>query len=88
VLASLRRPHFDIAMSANRYTLPSLAAFADPANVLFGSDFPFMPPSTTEETVVGLAKSPEWTDEQKAGIGRDNALRLRPRLAARIQALP
>jgi predicted TIM-barrel fold metal-dependent hydrolase len=86
VLASLRRLHFDIAMSANQYTLPSLAAFADPAHVLFGSDFPFMPASTTEETVAGLAESPEWTDEQKAAIGRDNALRLLPRLAGRIQS--
>ena len=62
VLGALRRLHYDIAMSANRFTLPSLAAFADPANVLFGSDFPFMPVSTAEETVAGLADSPEWTD--------------------------
>ncbi|GAA3436002.1 amidohydrolase family protein [Kutzneria kofuensis] len=84
VLGTLRRLHFDIAMSANRFTLPSLAAFADPANVLFGSDFPFMPVSTTEETVAGLAESREWTGAQKAAIGRDNALRLLPRLAARL----
>ncbi len=84
VLGALRRLHFDIAMSTNPFTLPSLAAFADPANVLFGSDFPFMPASTTSETVTGLASSPVWTDAEKAAIGRDNALRLLPRLAARL----
>jgi 6-methylsalicylate decarboxylase len=61
---------------------------ADPANVLFGSDFPFMPAATTEEAVAGLAESPEWTDGQKAAIGRDDALRLLSRLAARIQLVP
>ncbi|MFI9380700.1 amidohydrolase family protein [Kutzneria sp. NPDC052558] len=84
VLGALRRLHFDIAMSANPFTLPSLAAFADPANVLFGSDFPFMPASTAAETVAGLADSPVWTDAEKAAVGRDNALRLLPRLAARL----
>jgi predicted TIM-barrel fold metal-dependent hydrolase len=42
-IADLRRLYFDTALSANPYSLPSLYAFADPARVLFGTDYPFMP---------------------------------------------
>ncbi|MFE9422324.1 amidohydrolase family protein [Kitasatospora sp. NPDC006697] len=84
VLASLRRLHYDIAMSANEFALPPLTALADPGRILFGSDFPFMPDWHTAETVEGFERFPGWTDEQRRAIGRENALRLLPRLAARL----
>lgn len=37
---------------------------------------------------MGPIESPEWTDDREAFIGRDNALRPLPRLAARIQSTP
>jgi len=85
IVASLRRLHYDIAMSANRYALPSLAALADPGHTLFGSDYPFMPEHTTTDTVAGLAAYPGWTPDERAQIGRANALRLFPDIAARLR---
>jgi 6-methylsalicylate decarboxylase len=86
VIASLRRLYYDTAMSANEFALPSLSALVDPGHVLFGSDFPFMPEQAMTESVSGLAGHPGWTSPQLAQIGRDNALRLFPRLATRVAA--
>ncbi|KVV21678.1 amidohydrolase [Burkholderia multivorans] len=81
VLDLLRKFYFDTALSSPS-ALPSLAAFADPSHILFGSDFPYAPAPisslfTAEQdasTVLGAA--------QHAAINRDNALPLFPRLAA------
>jgi 6-methylsalicylate decarboxylase len=88
VLGSLRRLHYDIAMSANEFALPALTALVDDGHILFGSDYPFMPARHTTENVEGFAAHPGWTSEQRQAIGRDNALALLPRLAARLAADP
>ncbi len=40
-IAALRRYYFDVALSSTPYALPSLLAFADPAHITFGSDWPY-----------------------------------------------
>ena len=42
-IARLRRYYFDTALSSSPYALPSLLAFADPAHITFGSDWPYAP---------------------------------------------
>jgi predicted TIM-barrel fold metal-dependent hydrolase len=88
VVASLRRLYYDIAMSANELTLPSLTAVADPMHVLFGSDYPFMPAAHTAETVAGFTTYPGWSAQQRTRIGWSNALALLPRLVDRLAASP
>ena len=79
VIAELRKLYYDTALSANDITFASLLKLVTPANVLFGSDYPFAPEGTMTATVTGLAKMP-FSDAERAGIDRDNALKLLPGL--------
>lgn len=81
VVGALRGLYYDIAMSANRFALPALTELAAPDRILFGSDFPFMPASHTTENVEGFHSYAGWSAEQRTAIGRENALKLFPRLA-------
>ncbi|MEU3342570.1 amidohydrolase family protein [Streptomyces sp. NPDC006668] len=79
LIGSLRRLYYDTAMSANPHTLSGLSSFIGTERILFGSDFPFMPESTTAETVSGLDSF--FNDEALADINRNNAVALFPRLS-------
>ncbi|WP_221767403.1 amidohydrolase family protein [Nocardioides sp. LS1] len=85
LLGSLRSIYFDTAMSANPHTLAGLDSFADTSHILFGTDYPFMPESTTVETVDGVNEF--FTDDSiRRQVERDNALALFPALAERVGA--
>ncbi len=86
LIGSLRGLYYDIAMSANEFTLPALDSLVDADHVLFGSDFPFMPDTHTKENIAGFENYPGWNAEQRRLIGRDNALRLFAGLAERVAA--
>lgn len=86
LLGSLKSIYFDTAMSANPHTLAGLESFADTSHILFGTDYPFMPESTTVETVDGIDAF--FTDDHvRRQVERDNALALFPRLAERLAAV-
>lgn len=76
--AKFKRFYFDTALSSSAYALPSFLAFADPARILYGSDFPYAP------AVVGT-RFTELLDagvgDRAAAINRENAVALFPRLA-------
>jgi predicted TIM-barrel fold metal-dependent hydrolase len=78
-LARLRRFHFDLALSSSPYALPSLLAFADPARILFGSDWPFAPAARSQHFARLLDEYP-LPPAQRLAIDRGNALALFPRL--------
>ena len=80
IFASLRRLYYDVAMSANPYTLPSLQALIDPTHILFGSDYPFMPESSGAENVAGLSQFTGFDQQARLFIERENALALFPSL--------
>jgi predicted TIM-barrel fold metal-dependent hydrolase len=82
LLGSLRSIYFDTAMSANPHTLAGLDSFADTSHILFGTDYPFMPESTTVETVEGVTAF--FDENARRQIERDNALALFPGLAQRL----
>lgn len=84
LIASLRRLYYDVAMSANPHTLAALTSLIDTRQILFGTDYPFMPESTTQQTVTGVEEF--FPGESRTLIERDNALRLLPRLAHRLGA--
>jgi predicted TIM-barrel fold metal-dependent hydrolase len=74
----LRRYYFDTALSSSPYALPSLLAFADPARITFGSDWPY---ASKERSAyfARLFKQFELSEGQRNAIDRDNALALFPR---------
>ncbi len=76
LFGSLRRLYYDTAMSANPHTLAALTSLVDADHILFGSDYPFMPASTTTETIDGITAF--FTDADRQLVERGNAIRLLP----------
>ena len=74
----LKKLYFDVANSTvNKAAMAALTTFAPSSQIMFGSDFPYIPIEKTVNGFAGLGYSP---DLLKA-INRDNALKLFPRLA-------
>jgi predicted TIM-barrel fold metal-dependent hydrolase len=78
-VAELRRLYYDTALSANPFAFRSLLQLVAPANVLFGSDYPFAPEPTMVATVRGLAELGLSAADLRA-IERGNAMTLFPGL--------
>lgn len=83
-LGYLPRFFYDTALSANAHALRSLQELVGPSQILFGSDFPFAPEIVTAVSVQGLATYDGFDDAARSLIERDNALRLLPSLAVRV----
>jgi predicted TIM-barrel fold metal-dependent hydrolase len=81
IFAGLRRFWYDTALCATRRALPVLMETAAPERIVFGSDWPYAPAEITGLSIEGLRDSPGVTDRRLAGIERENALKLFPRLA-------
>ena len=79
-IARLRQFWFDTALSSSPYALPSLLAFADPARITFGSDWPYAPAERSLHFTRSLDAYP-LTDTQLLAINRGNAQALFPRWA-------
>jgi predicted TIM-barrel fold metal-dependent hydrolase len=77
VLDDLAGFYFDTALSSSPASLPSLLAFARPGHVLYGSDWPFVPPELARYFTGVLDAYPGVAE---AGVERSNALALFPRL--------
>jgi len=78
VLTYLKQFYYDIALSANPYTLRSLQELVDASHILFGSDYPFAP----RLSQAYRARHPNYNgfDEQaRKAIARESALALFPR---------
>ena len=81
LLASLRNLYYDTAMAANRPALAALTELVDTDHILFGTDYPFMPESTTAETVAEVRAFFGADTDLVLDIERNNAAALLPRLA-------
>lgn len=75
----LKRFYMDTAVAASPTSLPSLFAFADPARITFGSDLPYAN-ATRARAFTSMLDSYAMESGIRAGIARDNALSLFPRL--------
>jgi len=84
VMHYLRQFHYDTALSANPHALRSLCELVDSSHILFGSDYPFAPEPITGASVAGIAEFDAFDDNDRARIERENALKLLPRLRARL----
>lgn len=74
----LKRLYYEIANSANRPAMAALMSLVPTSQIMFGSDYPFVP---TDVTVGGL-KTLKLSARELQAIGRDSALTLLPRLRA------
>lgn len=81
VFAALRSLWFDVAGDPFPNALAALVRIAGPDRILYGSDTPFAPPSVIARWSRGLRETEIISEEQRAGLLRDNALGLVPRLA-------
>lgn len=80
VLYYLKRLYYDTGLSASPYAFRALRELVEPAQILFGSDYPFAPEIVTSETVKGLRSYDGFSAEDLGRIEYANALDLFPRL--------
>ena len=78
----VRRFWFDTALSPDRGTLSAVREIADPARILFGSDWPYAYETFVAAEIAELEKPNTATQHERVAIDRGNALALVPRLAA------
>lgn len=74
----LKRLHYEIANSANRSAMAALMNLVPTSQIMFGTDYPFVPTGVTARGMTSLGLS---AGDLQA-IGRDNAIGLFPRLKA------
>jgi 6-methylsalicylate decarboxylase len=82
ILEHVGRFWFDTAQAAGAAVLASLREIASPQRVLFGSDWPYCPESVIDHTAAAIHTSRVLDEAAIAGVARDNALVLFPRLVA------
>jgi predicted TIM-barrel fold metal-dependent hydrolase len=81
VRAQFKRFWYDTALSGGPETFGSLNAIADPARIVFGSDWPYVGDAMTTAGIDSLNAPGLLSPTQLAAINRGNALQLFPRLA-------
>lgn len=88
VLHHIRGFYFDTALSPSPSVMAALRELVDPSHILFGSDYPFAPARAVGMEVKALESLSVFDAATLAGIDRDHALALFPRLAALPPASP
>ena len=78
VLAELQRLYYDTANAAWPLSMAGLLKMVAPSQIVFGTDFPYLPTTLQADALEKNGLSPEAL----GAIQRDNAARLIPRLAA------
>jgi 6-methylsalicylate decarboxylase len=80
VMPILRRQYYDTAISANPISMAALLKLVTPANVLLGTDFPFVPERGMQATLAGL-REVGFSEAELSAVEGGNAARLFDRLA-------
>jgi 6-methylsalicylate decarboxylase len=75
----MQRYYFDVALSSSAVTLAALLAFARPGHVLFGTDWPYIPPAAADHFLAELSGYP-FPPGQRESVLRTAAEELFPRL--------
>jgi predicted TIM-barrel fold metal-dependent hydrolase len=80
VHAELKAMWFDLASEPLPNALAALLRLVGPERIVYGSDFPFMPPALAEGTIERLMETDLLDDMSLDAIARSNALALVPRM--------
>ncbi len=83
LIGALQRLYYDLASAATPYALAALQAFVAPTQLLFGTDWPFVPEPYAAENAAGIRQYRGFDRASRRSIERDNALSLFPGLAQR-----
>jgi 6-methylsalicylate decarboxylase len=78
----LDRFYYDTALSGAPAPMAALTALAPIANILYGSDWPYVERDFVVEQNENLARMPQFGGENFAALAHDNARRLFPRFAS------
>ncbi len=78
--AYFRRFYYDTALSGDPAMLAALQALADPARILFGTDYPYIPESVAEAETAGADAYAGFDETARAMMEYGNARALFPRL--------
>jgi predicted TIM-barrel fold metal-dependent hydrolase len=81
VFSQLRRFWYETALAAGPSTYGSLKEVADPARIVFGSDWPYCPTEMCGDMIAALGNDKMLDAKTRAAIERTNALALFPRFA-------
>ena len=76
LLARFKSFYWDTALSSGRYAFASLAAFADPERILFGSDYPYASAVVSAEFTRILDQDTGLSAEQADAVNFGNATKL------------
>ena len=79
-IEQLKNLYYDTALSATPYTLRSLQELIPISQILFGSDYPFLPKPKIKSMIKGLEEYDGFNEENRKLIEKENALSLFPRL--------
>lgn len=80
LIEEAREFYYDTALSGGSNQLLALESFAKPGHILYGSDYPYAPPSAVDYHTNGLDSFKFKDPEMINNINRKNALELFPRL--------
>jgi predicted TIM-barrel fold metal-dependent hydrolase len=87
VWEGIRRFHYDLALSVPS-ALPTLLATVDPSHILYGTDWSGVPASVVEQATRAFDEAAVIDDRTRQAINRNNALKLLPGLAGRLNTTP
>lgn len=79
-MAYVKRFWFDTALSGDAVPLAALESIADPARILFGTDYPYVTGEVVAKETAGFDGWDGFDDGARAAIDRANAEALFPRL--------
>lgn len=78
-MAELGRLYFDVAMAGDRHALASIRSFAEPSQLLVGTDFPLMPEAFGERNARSVIEHGRFDTTEVAQLNHANAEMLFPR---------
>ena len=81
VMPYLRRLYYDTALSGDPVVLDTLLRLVGPSQILFGTDYPYVPDATAERETRVTDAYPGFDAAARARVERENAWGLFPRLA-------
>jgi predicted TIM-barrel fold metal-dependent hydrolase len=87
VWEGIRRFHYDLALSVPS-ALPTLLATVDSSHILYGTDWSGVPASVVEQATRAFDEAAVIDDRTRQAINRNNALKLLPGLAGRLNTTP
>ena len=87
VMEALSGLYFDVAMTSPEFMLPALLQLVPSEQILFGTDFPYMPREAIPFAISGLTHWKDLDETALRSIASQNAARLLPRIAKCVGAV-